>query len=99
VLGGTLLTGGAGSVVATGIGALFLTQLEAVILESNLFNGQYEQAVRYTIQGTIIALGMALRNVPWGEMRRRAPALRARPAAALTSSGPVPTELPEGSDR
>jgi ribose transport system permease protein len=58
VLGGTSLGGGTGSVVATAAGALFLTQLEQVVLGSGAgVSGQY------LIQGAIIALGMALRNL------------------------------------
>jgi ribose transport system permease protein len=58
VLGGTSLGGGTGSVVATAGGALFLTQLEQVVLGSGAgVSGQY------LIQGAIIALGMALRNL------------------------------------
>jgi ribose transport system permease protein len=58
VLGGTSLAGGTGSVVATAAGALFLTQLEQVVLGSGAgVSGQY------LIQGAIIALGMAIRNL------------------------------------
>jgi ribose transport system permease protein len=59
VLGGTSLGGGLGSVVASAGGALFLTQLEEVVLGSGAgISGQY------IVQGTIIALGMAIRNFP-----------------------------------
>jgi ribose transport system permease protein len=60
VLGGTSLAGGTGSVVATAVGAVFLTQLELVVDGMGA-----PQSVHYIIQGSIIALGMALRNVPW----------------------------------
>jgi ribose transport system permease protein len=69
VLGGTSLAGGNGSVVATAIGALFLTQLDQVVTA----NGAAE-SVQYIIQGSIIAIGMLLRNVPWQRLRPRLPA-------------------------
>jgi ribose transport system permease protein len=63
VLGGTSLVGGTGSVVATAVGALFLTQLQQVLTA----NGA-AASVEFIIQGSIIALGMLLRNVPWGRL-------------------------------
>jgi ribose transport system permease protein len=63
VLGGTSLVGGTGSVVATAVGALFLTQLQQVLTA----NGA-AASIEFIIQGSIIALGMLLRNVPWGRM-------------------------------
>jgi ribose transport system permease protein len=68
VLGGTSLAGGLGSVVATAVGALFLTQLGAVVLGMGA-----PPAVQLVIQGSIIALGMAVRNVPWRRMRMLLP--------------------------
>lgn len=59
VLGGTSLAGGTGSVVATAAGALFLTQLEQVVLGSGA-----SASGQFIIQGAIIALGMGLRNIP-----------------------------------
>jgi ribose transport system permease protein len=59
VLGGTSLAGGTGSVVATAIGALFLTQLEQVVLGSGA-----SASGQFIIQGAIVALGMGLRNIP-----------------------------------
>src|SRR3954453_4213581 len=59
VLGGTSLAGGTGSVVATAIGALFLTQLQQVVLGSGA-----SAAGQFILQGGIIALGMCLRNIP-----------------------------------
>jgi ribose transport system permease protein len=92
VLGGTSLAGGTGSVVATAIGALFLTQLEQVVLGMGAAD-----AVQLVIQGSIIAAGMGLRNVPWRLVGARLSGL----AGALhTDSSPQDgrTELPEGSD-
>ena len=60
VLGGTALAGGVGSVIASAGGALFLTQLEQVVLGMGA-----PSSVQLIIQGAIIALGMALRTAPW----------------------------------
>lgn len=60
VLGGTSLAGGRGSVLATAIGALFLTQLNQVVLGMGAAS-----SVQLLIEGAIIAVGMGLRNVPW----------------------------------
>ncbi len=68
VLGGTALTGGTGSVVATAVGALFLTQLEQVVLGMGA-----PASVQLLIQGSIIAVGMAIRNVPWRRVRQLFP--------------------------
>ena len=81
VLGGTSLAGGTGSVVATAVGALFLTQLDQVLTA----NGA-TQAVEFMIQGSIIAVGMLLRNVPW---RRLSAALAAR----FTAAAPDPSAI------
>jgi len=59
VLGGTSLAGGTGSVIATAVGALFLTQLQQVVLGSGA-----SASGQFIIQGAIIALGMGLRNIP-----------------------------------
>jgi len=60
VLGGTALGGGRGSVIATTVGVLFLSQLEQVVSALGA-----KTSVQYLIQGTIIAVGMGIRNVPW----------------------------------
>lgn len=84
VLGGTSLVGGVGSVVATGGGALFLTQLDQVVRGMG-----YGTAVQFIIQGSIIALGMAVGVLHWQRVRafvRRRP----RSAAVLAATaGPV----------
>jgi ribose transport system permease protein len=79
VLGGTSLVGGVGSVVATGVGALFLTQLQQVVLGMGA-----APSVKFIIQGSIIALGMAVGAVPWRRLRERV--LPATPAGALPAS-------------
>src|SRR4051794_8613216 len=65
VLGGTTLAGGRGSVAATAGGALLLTQLQQVVLGMGA-----APAVQFVIQGSVIALGMALRHVPWRRLQR-----------------------------
>jgi ribose transport system permease protein len=60
VLGGTSLAGGAGSVAATAAGAVFLTQLGLLVRAMGA-----PASVQLIISGAIIALGMALRLVPW----------------------------------
>ena len=87
VLGGTSLAGGTGSVVATAVGALFLTQLDQVLTA----NGA-TQAVEFMIQGSIIAVGMLLRNVPW---RRLSAPLAARFARPDPSAIAGPAAEPE----
>jgi ribose transport system permease protein len=88
VLGGTTLAGGRGSVAATAGGALFLTQLQQVVLGMGA-----PPSVQFVIQGSIIAIGMALRNVPWRRLRiqrsssQPTPSPDARPPAG---SGPFP---------
>jgi ribose transport system permease protein len=64
VLGGTSLAGGVGSVVATAGGALFLTQLQQVVLGMGA-----PSSLQFVIQGSIIAVGMGLRNLPWDRVR------------------------------
>jgi ribose transport system permease protein len=60
VLGGTSLLGGAGSVAASAIGALFLIQLQQVTLGMGA-----PSAVQDIIEAAIIAVGMGLRLLPW----------------------------------
>ena len=81
VLGGTSLLGGSGSVVATAIGALFLTQLQQVVLGTGAAS-----SVQFIVQGVVIALAVALRQVParlraWkGGRRARWPTTAGEPA-------------------
>jgi ribose transport system permease protein len=71
VLGGTSLLGGAGSVVATAVGAVFLTQLQQVTIGMGA-----RTSAQFIIQAVIIALGMGLRLVPWRRIFRSARELR-----------------------
>jgi ribose transport system permease protein len=92
VLGGTSLGGGRASVVATAVGAVFLTQLDQLVLSTGADN-----AVQSLIQGAIVALGMGLRNVPW---RRIVPTRGGRigstEVATSESPGPMPVEPTRG---
>lgn len=81
VLGGTSLAGGSGSVVATAVGCVFLTQLQQVLTASGA-----AQSVEYIIQGSIIALGMLLRRLPRPHFR----------AAANTSAPKLPAGAESG---
>jgi ribose transport system permease protein len=72
VLGGTSLMGGAGSVAATAIGAIFLIQLQQVVISIGA-----PTSAQFVIQAAIILLGMSIRVAPWGLLfnaLRRAPA-------------------------
>jgi ribose transport system permease protein len=86
VLGGTSLIGGVGSVVATGMGALFLTQLEQVVRGMGA-----PSSVQFVIQGSIIALGMAVGAVQWRRLRELARPRTPATAFAGTTSSPSPT--------
>lgn len=92
VLGGTSLAGGNGSVVATAIGALFLTQLEQVVLGMGA-----PSSVQLIIQGLIIAIGMAARNVRWRQIvaHLRPPNL----PQVTAQAGPAAAGDPRGADR
>jgi ribose transport system permease protein len=71
VLGGTSLMGGAGSVAATAIGAIFLIQLQQVVISIGA-----PTSAQFVIQAAIILLGMSIRVAPWGLLfnaLRRAP--------------------------
>lgn len=69
VIGGTSLLGGVGSVSASAIGALFLTQLEQVTLAMGAGT-----AVQHMTQAAIIALGMIFQVLSSRSRRREPPA-------------------------
>jgi ribose transport system permease protein len=73
VLAGNRLGAGQGSIVAVAVAALFLTQLQQVVLGMGAPN-----SIQLVIQGSIIAIGMALRRVPLGRLQTftRSPSLR-----------------------
>ena len=89
VLGGTSLVGGIGSVVATAMGALFLTQLEQVVLGMGA-----PASVQFVIQGSIIALGMAAGVVHWRRLRELVRGASTRAPALATASSPHPIPTP-----
>ena len=89
VRGGTSLAGGTGSVVATAVGAVFLWQLQQVVTA----NGAAE-SIEFIIQGTIIALGMLLRNVPWRRVWSRL-AARSPPPVVQSAAIAGPTTEPD----
>jgi ribose transport system permease protein len=66
VLGGTSLLGGRGSVAASAVAALFLTQLDQVLLTSGA-----SSAVQSLVQAGALVVGIAVYSVPWGRVRER----------------------------
>lgn len=64
VLGGTSLLGGVGSVVASSIAALFLSQLDQLILTTGVSG-----AATFLIQAAALAAGVVLYSVHWRHMR------------------------------
>lgn len=74
VLGGMSLGGGRAAVATTVVGALFLSQLNQITLAMGA-----STATQFLVQGSIIGLGMGLRNVSWRGWSRR---LRTRSRAA-----------------
>jgi ribose transport system permease protein len=101
VLGGTALGGGRGSVIATAVGVLFLSQLDQVV---ELLGAT--QAVQYVIQGAIVALGMGLRNISWrrllggrtGIASEAAPTTEPHASAIEPTLNPHPAEVLEARD-
>lgn len=78
VIGGTALTGGAGSVVASAVGALFLTQLSALLAAMGAAT-----SINYLVQGGVIAASMAVQSAVGAnrDRRRRAKAVALSPGA------------------
>lgn len=81
VLAGNRLGGGQGSIVAVAVAALFLTQLQQVVLGMGAPN-----SVQLVIQGSIIAIGMALRRVPLVRLQTFTRSLNLRDAEDPASS-------------
>ena len=65
VLGGCLLTGGVSNAAATAVAALFLTQLNQVVLAAGAGT-----AIQLLVQAVVLALAVVLRRVPLGSLRR-----------------------------
>jgi ribose transport system permease protein len=66
VLGGTSLLGGRGSVAASAVAALFLTQLDQLLLTTGA-----SSAVQSLVQAGALVVGIAVYSVPWGRIRER----------------------------
>lgn len=66
VLGGTSLLGGRGSVVATAIAALFISQLDQFVLVTGA-----SQGVQSLVDAGALAVGLAIYSVPWRRWLRR----------------------------
>lgn len=66
VLGGTSLLGGRGSVVATAIAALFITQLGQFVLETGAGQG-----VQNIVNAVALAAGLAIYSVPWRRLAQK----------------------------
>jgi ribose transport system permease protein len=64
VLGGTSLLGGRGSVAASAVAAVFLTQLDQLLLTSGA-----SSAVQNLVQAGALAIGIAVYSVPWDRVR------------------------------
>lgn len=82
VLGGTSLFGGVGSVVASAAGALFLTQLQQLVLTTGANSG-----VQYLIEAGAIAGGVALNSLR-GHPRRWIDKARNREVRPVDLSAP-----------
>lgn len=72
VLGGTALTGGVGSVVASAVAALFLIQLGQIVLSIGA-----PTSAQLLIQAATIAIGMGLRSISFSALRARLSGARA----------------------
>jgi ribose transport system permease protein len=64
VVGGTPFTGGRGSVVATAVAAVFLTQLLQVVLALGA-----PSSTQLIVQSIAIAAATGLRYLPWARLR------------------------------
>jgi ribose transport system permease protein len=60
VLGGTSLLGGRGSVVASAVAALFISQLDQFVLTTGA-----KDAVQNLVEAAALAAGIAIYSVPW----------------------------------
>lgn len=86
VLGGTALGGGRGSAVGTAVGALFLQQLEQLLLTMGA-----AQSVQDLVQAGIVAAGLGLPRLPIpAKFRRRGHPDRAYPADKISVSARLP---------
>jgi ribose transport system permease protein len=91
-LGGTSLLGGVGSVVASAVGALFLSQLQQFVLATGA-----SAAVQNLVQAGALALAVTVYGVRPGRLlaSARARARRARPPAGARSRDGTPDQRPD----
>lgn len=82
VLGGSPLLGGEGSVVATAVGAFFLTQLNQMVL-----NAGGTTATQFMIQGAVIAASLMIASLSARRRNKRKIAPAIIPVVFQTSSG------------
>jgi ribose transport system permease protein len=87
-LGGTSLLGGVGSVIASAVGALFLSQLQQFVLATGA-----SAAVQNLVQAGALALAVTVYGVRPGRLLARR---RARPPAAARSRDGTPDPQPGG---
>lgn len=66
VVGGTPFTGGRGSVIATAAAALFLTQLDVLVLSLGA-----SAAVQFLIQAVVLVVATAVRRIPFRQLAQR----------------------------
>ncbi|RFS84292.1 ABC transporter permease [Actinomadura spongiicola] len=86
VLAGTPLTGGRASVIATTLAALFLTQLNQLVLSVGA-----PTAVQYLIQSAVIAAGVATREVAGLQRAARHLRTRLRRRPPVTTPASIPS--------
>jgi ribose transport system permease protein len=88
VLGGTSLLGGRGDVIATAVAALFLSQLDQVVLITGV-----NSAVQNLIEAAALAAGVAIYGIRWSRLRGlRPPPAGPRAAPHLSQEeGPTPS--------
>jgi ribose transport system permease protein len=87
-LGGTSLLGGVGSVVASAVGALFLSQLQQFVLATGA-----SAAVQNLVQAAALALAVTVYGVRPGRLLARA--RRARPPAVARSRDGTADQRPD----
>jgi ribose transport system permease protein len=89
VLGGTSLLGGRGSAAASAIAALFLSQLDQLVLTTGV-----NSAIQNLVQAAVLAIGIAVYSVPWDRVRERlAPASAVRRPEGVADDAGDPTAV------
>jgi ribose transport system permease protein len=91
VLGGTSLLGGVGSVVATAGGALFLTQLQQLVLTTGV-----NPAVSFLLEAAAIAVGVAIQSWRRDRVREWARAMPAEERDVGDATVPLEGQPPIG---